>query len=60
MLVDRCLQGMEQVLNIRYSPRDVGPVTGGTMGESSIGRMRLGNGYWGQVYDLFDPLPNFA
>ena len=46
MLVDGCLKGTEQVLNVRYSPGDVGPVTGKTMGEGRIGRMRLGNGYF--------------
>ena len=45
MLVDGCLQGMDQVLNTWYGPGDVGPMTGKSMGESNISCMRLGNGY---------------
>ena len=45
MLADGCLQGTEHVLNTWYSPGDVGPMTGKSMGESSISCMRLGNGY---------------
>ena len=60
MLVDGPLQGMEQILNIRYGSGDVGPVTGETMSEGSIGCMRLSRGYCRQLLDLFDPLPNFA
>ena len=45
MLVDGCLQGTKQVLNTWYSPGVVGPMTGKSIGESSISCMRLGNGY---------------
>ena len=56
VLLDGHLQGTEQILNIRYSPGNVGPVTRETMSKGSIRRMRLSGGYCRQVHDLFNPL----
>ena len=40
--------------------RDVGPVTGETMNEGSIGCMGLSGGNFRHAYDFFNPFANFA